>query len=101
MSLQLNLDEMLEALGDIDHPEFADILKGVENLANRAAVLLAEHFDCLTDTATFDGVAFAGTCAPFRPKFAGQDCPEGLSQFDDGGADDWESDLEQLEGATA
>jgi hypothetical protein len=32
--------------------------------------------------ATFEGTAFAGTCAPFRPAFPGQPCPSPLSDYD-------------------
>lgn len=99
MSLQLNLDELLETLSEIESPEFQEIKEQVEAAANRASAIIANHFDCNCGEASFEGIAFAGTCVLFRPKYAGQDCPKGLSQYDDGGADEWENDLDELTGA--
>lgn len=90
MSIQLKTDEMLEIIGAIDVERAAALQKRLEALATEMAQFIGHHFDCEYGDATFEGTAFAGTCAPFNPKRVGQELPECFAHYDEGG--DWEAD---------
>jgi hypothetical protein len=95
MSIQLNIDNMLDVLSDLDHPEFSGFVACIEAIASAMALKIAEKLDCATDNATFQGSDFAGTCAPFRPKTAGQPFPEVFQNYDD--PSEWEEDCKDIE----
>lgn len=96
MALQLNIMEMLDALKEIEHPEAEDLKTQAEDLATRMAQALGQALDCNAGPADHQGMAFAGLCAPFTPKRHDQECPAVLSQFDDGGEDEWQEDCADI-----
>jgi hypothetical protein len=51
---------------------------------NRGRLLAHAYFrPSWPPVATYEGAAFAGTCAPFFARHKGQACPEPLSHYDD------------------
>jgi hypothetical protein len=82
MTKQLAIDEMLECLLAMKHPSAAALQITLEGLGSAMAQLIAKELDVHAGPATFQGVAFAGTCAPFTPHFAGQPCPKALEPYD-------------------
>lgn len=99
MSIQLSADEMLEVLSETSHPLAASFRTQVEATASAMATAIAQVLDCNAGEATFQGVAMAGTCAPFRPRTAGQPVPPAFEHWDVGGHGDWEAEAEELGGA--
>jgi hypothetical protein len=89
MSIQLNLDEMLEIMRRINHPQAANFQWALETIGTAMAERIAPHFHCQHGNATSEGVGFAGTCAPFMPRYHMQPCPEIFTEYDAGGAEDW------------
>lgn len=89
MAKQLNIDEMLDAARLAKMPGAEKFVAAVEGLANDLAQELAEHLGVDCGAATFEGVAFAGTCAPFYAKTPDQVCPEALRDFD---ATEWRTE---------
>lgn len=96
MSVQINIMEMLDVLRELNHQDAAELQSRAEALATKMAQVIAQELDCTTDEATHQGMAFAGLCAPFRPKRRDQEFPAALSQFDDGGEEEWQEDCEDL-----
>ncbi|WP_262267102.1 MULTISPECIES: hypothetical protein [Microvirga] len=87
MTKLLNLDEMLDCAKEIGLPQ-ADIWAGeLETIGSTMAAAIADKLGVIAGDASAEGVAFAGTCAPFNPAFEGQPCPDALDQFDPDG--DW------------
>jgi hypothetical protein len=87
MTKLLNLDEMLDCAKEIGLPQ-ADAWAGeLETIGSTMAAAIADKLGVVAGDATAEGVAFAGTCAPFNPAFEGQPCPDALDQFDPEG--DW------------
>jgi hypothetical protein len=84
MTKLLTLDEMLEVLIAIGHPAADALQTATEGLATAMAQMIARDLDVAAGAASFRGTAFAGTCAPFRPSFRGQPCPESLTHYDSG-----------------
>ena len=91
MTKQLTLDEMLEVLILMKDPIAPRLKAHIENLGSAMAELIALRLGVAAGPATFQGTAFAGTCAPFAPRFPGQRCPEPLCSFD---ASEWDSEGE-------
>ena len=91
MTKQLTLDEMLEVLILIKDPIAPSVKAHIESLGSAMAELIALRLDVSAGPATFQGTAFAGTCAPFTPRFPGQRCPEPLNSFD---ASEWDHEEE-------
>jgi hypothetical protein len=89
MAKQLTLDEMLEVLILIKDPIAAHLRAHIEKLGSAMAQLIALRLDVCAGRATFQGTAFAGTCAPFTPRYPGQSCPEPLCSFD---ASQWDEE---------
>lgn len=91
MSMQMKLDEMLEALQalDTDKAERFDAILCATG--TEMASIIAQHHDCDHGEATMEGVAFAGICAPFMPRYQNQPFPKGWEMFDDGGREEWEA----------
>ncbi len=82
MAYQLKLDEIIEALGNAEHP-LADYLKSaVEALAQIAGEALAAHLGIECGSADCQESAFAGLCMPFWPKYRDQELPPAMSGFD-------------------
>jgi hypothetical protein len=80
MSYQLKIDEMLDALVLAGHPQAHELTKQTEALADTLAAAVCKHFDVWADAASFEGVAFAGTCVPF---YSDGPLPDGLRGYDD------------------
>lgn len=83
MSIQIKIDEMLDILEHLDHPQFEAFKGMTESLAKSLAIATAEAVPELvfTGKASFEGTAFAGTCATFEPK-GPYPIPDVLVQFD-------------------
>jgi hypothetical protein len=91
MTKQLTLDEMLECLITINHPAARTCQAVIETIGTAMAERIATALGVTCGPAAFEGTAFAGTCAPFRPAFEGQPAPHPLSLYD---PEEWEeSDL--------
>lgn len=90
MAKQLSLDEMLEVLLQCDQPRGEQYLTLVETLGCMLAADVAKALRVTAGPATFQGTAFAGTCAPFFPAFEGQSVPALLATYDVDG--EWEID---------
>lgn len=90
MGKQLKLDEMLEVLTRLNHPQAVGLTAALESIGTHMANIIGEELCIRTDAATFQGLAFAGLCAPFFPRFDGQPVPEVLEDIDEGA--DWEFD---------
>ncbi|HUZ91548.1 MAG TPA: hypothetical protein VMU78_06580, partial [Methylocella sp.] len=86
MAKQLTLDEMLDCLVSINHPTARTCQAIVEAIGTVMAETIAAALGVSAGPATFEGAAFAGTCAPFRPAFPGQPCPTLLAHYD---PDEW------------
>jgi len=83
MSIQLNIDEMLEILNFLEHPDYQRVKEVTEDLATELAqmVEVVEPRLVSIGDAFFEGTGFAGTCAPFEPREKGP-CPKVLEFFD-------------------
>lgn len=95
MSLQLNLEEMIDALREVGETSQVDIFScQLQTIGTQMAAILAQKLDVRCGPAEND---LGGFCAPFYPKSADQtEPPEILARHDDGGADDWTYDHERL-----
>ena len=89
MAKQLTLDEMLDCLIAMNHPTARTCQAVVEAIGTVMADTIATALGVTAGAATFEGTAFAGTCAPFRPAFPGQPCPSPLSDYD---SEEWDDD---------
>lgn len=87
MSKVLKIDEMLEVLNEINHPQAADFISQVETIGGSLAQAIAEALNVIHGRASFD---LGETCATFKPKFKGQPCPDALDLRDLGG--EWEEE---------
>ncbi len=103
MSIQLNPDEMLEALSGFatdeatpPHPRFDEFRDRLESLASEMAGALAASLGVNCGDASFEGLAFAGTCAPFQPRTHRQPCPDVLAMLDPGAVADWNEQAAEL-----
>lgn len=90
MSYVLRTDEILEGLINANHPRATEFRQMLETLASDMASALADILEIQAGPATFEGVAFAGTAAVFRPAFPGQPCPDAIEQYDT--ATEWSED---------
>lgn len=83
MSIQLQIDEMLDMLNWASSPKYFILKRKVENLADEIADEIADCIPELTRNGDviFEGIGFAGTCAPFEPTKPGP-VPEVLAYFD-------------------
>ena len=88
MTKILTLDEMLDVLTSINHPTTRTCQLIMEAVGTVMAETIAGELHVISSVATFEGAAFAGTCARFFPAFKGQPCPEPLSHFDQ---DEWDA----------
>lgn len=96
MSVQLRIDEALEALQLVD-PDSAARWEAILCAATTAiGAELARIHDCKAGEATMQGAAFCGICVPMSPKRPGQPFPEGWDHLDDGGREEWEAEAEEL-----
>jgi len=93
MAIQLKTDEMLEILRGKSPGTYGAYKEMVEKTSSILAKEVAKILNCQCGEATFEGVVFAGTCAPFYPAFDGQECPIEFLDFDDREA--WEEFLEE------
>lgn len=82
MTKLLKLDEMLDVAQGIGLVTFDGYRASIEAIASSLATEIARELDIDCGKATFEGTAFAGTCAPFYPKIAGQECPAPIDAFD-------------------
>ena len=89
MSYQLNVDQLLEALTQSDHPRAAGWQAQVEALATGMALEVAQHLGIRAGVGTFEGVAFAGTCVPFYPICPNQPLPEVFAEHEFDNAEEW------------
>lgn len=89
MSYQLNFDQLLEALTQGDHPKAAECQDMAEKLANHMAALIAEQHGVECSGGSFEGVAFAGLCVPFSPKYPGQPLPDLFAAHEFDSAEEW------------
>jgi hypothetical protein len=89
MTKQLTLDEMLDCLIAMNHPTARTCQAVVEAIGTVMADTIATALGVTAGTATFQGAALAGTCAPFRPAFPGQPCPDPLLHYD---PEEWDDD---------
>jgi len=88
MTKIFTIDEMLECLRSINHPSAAICHALIEALGTEMAKTIAAELQVVAAEATFEGVAFAGTCARFFPAFKGQPCPQPLAPYD---PDEWDA----------
>jgi hypothetical protein len=89
MAKQLTLDELLDCLTVMNHPTARSCQAVVEAIGTIMADTIAAALGVTAGAATFEGIAFAGTCAPFRPAFPGQPRPSPLSDYD---SEEWDDD---------
>lgn len=94
MSIQLKADEMLDALITLNHPRASDYQSILCAVSTAMANDLGTTLGCWSGPATFQGMAFAGLCAPFGPTYHRQPCPEVLAALDPGGDQDWQEEAE-------
>lgn len=87
MSYCLRTDEILEGLINAGNPRAAQYQRALEGLATGMAWDLANQLGIKAGPATFEGVAFAGTCACFFAASEGQEIPDAIAGFDS--ADEW------------
>jgi hypothetical protein len=85
MSLQLKIDDMLEVLERLDHPDFSGFKNISEILADQMAAQITKALPVECGKAHFEGLAFAGLCVPF---WGEGNIPEALQGLDDDG---WEA----------
>jgi len=90
MTKFLDIDDMLEALSAISHPDLAALTAEVEAVADKLGSALALHFEIKADPASCE-LGFGGTCVAFRPAFEGQECPEPIHDGDVYGEWEWPS----------
>jgi hypothetical protein len=83
MSFQLKIDEMLDALCEMGHPQASELTRLVESTADVLSAALCWKLDITCERASFQGLGFAGTCVPFRPKHHGQELPAEIASYDD------------------
>lgn len=84
MSIQLKPDEMLEFLRWVDAPQYDALKLKMEVLADELASAVEVNIPELTrrGPSEFEGLGFAGTCAPFEPTNPDDHIPEVLTVFD-------------------
>lgn len=82
MTKQLNIDEMLQLACDLGLPNYVALRSGVEAIGTKMAEAIATQLEVESGTATFEGLAFAGTCAPFYARDKDQPCPPPLQDYD-------------------
>lgn len=82
MAYTMRTDEILEALQRANHPAAADMQRQLEALTAAMAGALAAQHGIERGEATFEGVAFAGTCCTFKPGHEGQPLPECMEGYD-------------------
>lgn len=92
MSYQLKTDEVMEALQRAAHSQAAAFIAELEALTWRAATALATKTGTVCGEASFEGVAFAGTCVPFFQAAEGQPLPECMEGYDN--PEEWEDSHE-------
>jgi len=90
MAFQLKIDEMLDALCASGHPDAVQLTKIAESTADVLSSAICQQLDITCSPASFQGVAFAGTCVPFRPKYEGQELPPEIAEYDS--EDEWGED---------
>lgn len=93
MSIQLKLDEWLEAAERMKHPRYASIKKAAEAFVQGVAEDIAAHAGVSCGIAEFEGMAFAGLCCSVQPLKDGDMLPEAFWGLDDGGIDEGEWSL--------
>lgn len=83
MSIQLQIDEMLELITYLDSGQSLQLKAAVEELADRLADELERVAPELkrVGPASSEGLPFAGTCVPFQPREKGP-VPFYLVSFD-------------------
>lgn len=86
MTKQLTLDEMLQLACDLALPNYGELRSEVEAVGTKMAAAIAAQLDVESGAATFEGLAFAGTCAPFYARDKDQPCPPPLQDYD---AEEW------------
>lgn len=96
MSIQLNIDEMLQALGALDPKNALDWQNHIEALGTEMAARIGVLCGCMAGQATSQGVAFSGTCAPFQPLTHGQPIPPAIAGLDIGGEPDWIEQAQEI-----
>jgi len=69
MTKQLTVDEMLEILISTNHPAANGFKAIIEAAGTAMADTIAKTLGVTAGPATFQGTAFAGTCAPFKPAY--------------------------------
>lgn len=79
---QVKLDEMLELLNRINHPQAPGMIAALESVGTHMASIIADHFGLHSEPATFEGIAFAGLCASIGPATADQEIPEEMEDID-------------------
>lgn len=84
MAKQLNIDEMLDVVHTLEHPCASAWQRVIEHVGTEMAEAIANDLGVECGVASFEGTAFAGTCAPFWPSYEGQEEPEELSFYDQG-----------------
>ena len=85
MAKLLTIDEMLEALIVLGHPQAGVLQHMIETLADHTAALLAERIGAAPGHATFEGSAFHGTCVAFYPTEACKEWPDEIGWLDESG----------------
>lgn len=88
MGKVLTIDEMLDIATGLPGDTGAGFVRSIEAVATALAKYIAESLEIECGDATYEGAAFAGTCAVFSPASEGQEMPAELEGFDEGG--DWE-----------
>jgi len=85
MSLILTIDEMLQAVQQLDPEASGEFVNRAEDLGTELATFIANKLGVETPGADFD---MGSIMAPFRKAYPDQEAPDTLQQLDPGG--DWE-----------
>ncbi|MBU1248084.1 MAG: hypothetical protein KKB70_05250 [Proteobacteria bacterium] len=85
MSKILNLDEMLDALGEAGHVEHAGLVSAVSLVGEKVAEVFANHFGVNSKGFSMEEMAFGGGSASFSPARQGQAWPKELDAYDPSG----------------
>lgn len=82
MSKILNLDDMLSVLIEIGHPNAEHYKTTMESTGYLMSAAIAQHFGIATHGSVEFEDGFGGTCASFKQKHDGQECPDEIHDRD-------------------
>ena len=82
MAMILRVDEMADALLQLDHPDAGALRDQLVAQANLAGQILQDSLKVKVAPAGWDHAALGGAACAFTPGRKRQKCPEILAQFD-------------------